>query len=459
MKRIGILLNFILWFSMAFAQQEDSLFIRRLANEILTNGTAYENLKMLTKQVGGRLAGSPQMVKAEQWGLKAMQAARPDKAWLQACQVPHWVRGGRDEAWAVSTSLKKAKAIKRPLAVLALGNSMGSMKPLTAPVIEIASFADLEQKKDSVKGKIVFYNYPFNPTFIRTFEAYGDAVPYRVEGPSRAAKYGAVAVMIRSMSHSTDNFPHTGTLRYNDSFPKIPAVALGLQDAGWLSSTLKNSPVRITLKTGGHFFPDTTGHNVIGELRGTQYPNEYITIGGHLDSWDAAEGAHDDGAGCVQTIEVLRVLKALGYQPRHSLRFVLFANEENGGRGGAKYAEEAQRLGEKHVLALESDAGGFTPRGFRYTADDAVSKKFHAWAPMLMPYGAGQISAGGGGSDIGPLRQTQGTPLVGLEPDSQRYFDVHHAPNDVLEAVNKRELELGAVAMAAFVYLADKYGL
>ena len=454
MRKGLVLLSFIVASIVANAQTEDSLFIRRIANEILTNSTAYQNLNVLTKQVGGRLAGSPQMVKAEAWGLQTLKAANADTAWLQACLVPHWVRGGKDEATA-----KYAHGKLKKLEVLALGNSVGSMKPLTAPVIEVDSFADLEAKKNEVKGKIVFYNYKFKPTFVQTFQSYGDAVPYRSDGPSRAAKYGAVAVVVRSMSHSTDNNPHTGATRYADSLPKIPALAVGLQDADWLSNAVAQGAVTITLKTAGRFLPDTTGHNVIGELKGTQFPDQYITIGGHLDSWDPAEGAHDDGTGCVQTIEILRTLQVLGYKPKHTLRFVLFANEENGLRGGTKYAEEAQRNGEKHLFALESDAGGFTPRGFSIGGTDAVLKKFQAWIPLLAPYGATEIAAGGGGADVSPLSQTQATPVAELRPDSQRYFDVHHARSDVFEAVNKRELELGAVTMAALIYLVDKYGL
>lgn len=454
MRKESLLFSLSLFAMTAIAQTNDSAFIRRLADEILTNGRAYENLNILTKQIGGRLSGSPQMAKAEHWGLNAMKAAGADTAWMQECLVPHWVRGGRDEATATNEhgELKK-------LEVLALGNAIGSRKPLKAPVIEVASFDDLEAKKETVKGKIVFYNYKFNPTFVKTFEAYSNAVPYRSDGPSRAARHGAVAVIVRSMSHSTDNHPHTGSTRYADSLPKIPAVAIGLQDAGWLSTALQRGAVTITLKTAGSFLPDTTGHNIIGELRGTQFPEQYITIGGHLDSWDAGEGAHDDGAGCVQTLEMLRALHALGYRPKHTLRFVLFANEENGLRGGAKYAEEAQRNGERHIFALESDAGGFTPRGFGITATDGVFKKFMAWAPLLAPYGVSGFSQGGGGADIGPLHRLQGTPVAGLQPDSQRYFDVHHARSDVFETVNKRELELGAVAMAALVYLVDNYGL
>jgi carboxypeptidase Q len=453
-KTIFLLFAFAFWFS-AFSQKEDSIFIRKIADEILVNGKAYDNLHDLTKNIGGRLTASPQFYKAEQWGLKTLQQSGADKAWLQECMVPHWVRGGKDEAKAQL----KDKPVKN-LDVLALGNSLGTgSKGVNASVIEVKSFDDLESKKDLLKGKIVFYNYKFNPTFIRTFQSYGDAVGYRGAGASRAAKYGAVAVIVRSMTHSTDNNPHTGSLRYDTTLPKIPAVAIGLKDADWLDNILQTQPVTVSLKTNGHFFPDTIGHNVIGELTGTEFPDQIITIGGHLDSWDPAEGAHDDGAGVVHTIEILRALKALGYKPKHTIRFVLFANEENGLRGGAKYADEAQAKNEKHIFALESDAGGFTPRGFSFGGTPEQLNKVKSWIPLLYQYGVYEITDGGGGADIGPLNRAFKTPVAELAPDSQRYFDYHHARNDVFENVNKRELELGAINIAALIYLIDKYGL
>ncbi len=439
-------------------QTEDSVFIKRLSDEILTNGKAYDNLHDLTKKIGGRLSGSPQMVKAEQWGLQLMRETGADKAWLQECMVPHWVRGGMDEA--SFKFLDKNFQGKNTLDVLALGNSVGTgSNGVTAEVLIVNSFDELEAKKDQVKGKIVFYNYKFNATFVNTFEAYGDAGKYRGGGPSRAAKYGAVGVIVRSLSESEDNNPHTGATRYDSAFAKIPAVAIGLRDADRLSGYLNNNKVEVFFKTNGHFLPDTIGHNVIGELEGTEFPDQIITIGGHLDSWDPAEGAHDDGAGVVHTIEVLRAFKALGYKPKHTIRFVLFANEENGLRGGTKYAEEAKSKNEKHIFALESDAGGFTPRGFSFGGTPAQLKKAQSWTPLLHPYGVYEIATGGGGSDIGPLNRTFQTPVSELSPDSQRYFDYHHARNDVFENVNKRELELGAVNMAALIYLVDKYGL
>lgn len=442
--------------SKGFSQYEDSVMIKKISDEILINGKAYDNLRHLTKKIGARLSGSPQMVKSEKWGVQVMKESGADKAWLQECMVPHWVRGGKEKAEVIYNGMKKQ------LDVLALGNSEGTKnKDVTAKVILVNSFDELERMKDSIKGKIVFYNYKFNPTYVATFRSYGEASTYRGSGPSRAAKYGAVGVLVRSMSHSVDNNPHTGATRYDSAYAKIPAMAVGLRDADWLSDQLVNKKnVSLTIRNNAHFLPDTIGNNVIGELIGTEFPNEIITIGGHLDSWDPAEGAHDDGAGCVQTIEILRAFKALGYKPKRTIRFVLFANEENGLRGGNKYAEEAKAKNEKHIFALESDAGGFTPRAFGFTMSDEQFQKVLQWKPLIAPYGASEFNRGGGGADIGPLRRTFGTTaLAGLSPDSQRYFDIHHARNDVFENVNKRELELGAVNMAALIYLIDKYGL
>jgi len=449
---------------------EDSLLIRRLADTILTDGRAYENLRLLTKTVGARLSGSAGYYKAEKWGQRVLGEANADKVWMQECMVPHWVRGGKDEAsWATTTVGKggpTSKAGGYPevlgLDVLALGNSMGTgPKGIHAPAILINTFDELEQHKDELKGKIVFYNYPFNPLFVETFQAYGDAVRYRAVGASRAAKYGAIGVLVRSMSSSVTNFPHTGALLYNDSFPKIPAFAVGLRDADRLAERLKADArgVSVFMRSGAHMLPDTPAHNVIGELKGAEFPDQYITVGGHLDSWDPAEGAQDDGAGCVQSIEVLRALKAIGYRPRHTIRVVLFANEENGGRGGRKYAEAAKDAGEKHLLGLESDNGGFTPRAFTLSLPDDKLAAIQPWVGLLKPYGVYELERGGGGSDVNPMSRQLGATVGELRPDSQRYFEYHHARNDVLENVNKRELELGAVNMAALIYLVDKYGL
>jgi carboxypeptidase Q len=436
---------------------DDSVLIRRLADTILTDARAYDNLRTLTKKIGARLSGSAGFYKAEKWGWAALEEAQADKVWMQECMVPHWVRGGKDTAtwWRVGE--------KRPagLDILALGNSQGSGPGgVEARAVLIHNYDELERRKDELKGKIVFYNYPFNPLFVETFQAYSDAVRYRGGGASRASRYGAVGVLVRSMSESVDNVPHTGAMFYNDSFPKIPAAAVGLRDADRLAAALEAHPddVVVSLTTRGQMLPDTLAHNVIGELKGSVFPDQYITVGGHLDSWDPAEGAMDDGAGCVQSIEVLRALKAIGYHPRHTIRVVLFANEENGGRGGRKYAAAAKANNEQHLLALESDAGGFTPRGFSLSLSEDKLAAVRPWLDLLRPYGVYAFEKGGGGSDTNPMEAAVGAVVGELRPDSQRYFDYHHARTDVLENVNKRELELGAVNMAALIYLVDKYG-
>ncbi|MHA4808828.1 M20/M25/M40 family metallo-hydrolase [Flavitalea flava] len=433
--------------------QSDSLLIRQLADDILLKGKAYSNLHKLTKTIGGRLSGSPQFYKAETWGQEALRDAGADKVYLQECMIPHWIRGGKDTAGCEKGSLN----------ILALGGSVGTgSKGLKAPVIMIRSFDELEQHKNEIKGKIVFYNYPFNQRLVETFRAYGDAVLYRVFGASRAARYGAVGVLVRSMSHSVDNNPHTGAMYYNDSFPRIPAAAVGLRDAEKLERLLVNrekgaGDVNVWIRLLAQKLSDTVGHNVIGELTGSEFPDQYITVGGHLDSWDPAEGAQDDGAGCVHSIEVLRALKAIGYKPRHTIRVVLFADEEQGGSGGKKYAAEAVLKKEKHVFALESDAGGFTPRNFRLSLSEEKLAGIRPWLKLLQPYGVYEFTRGGGGADVAAIGEQTGVTVGELIPDTQRYFDYHHAANDVLENVNKRELELGAVNIAALIYLVDKY--
>jgi len=444
------------------AQTDDSLLLARLSDEVLVNGKAYENLRVLCKTVGGRLAGSPQIYKAETWGIEALKAAGADKVYLQECQVPHWVRGGKDKAWIhYTSSTNKPIWLKMGLDVLALGNSLGTgPKGVEAPVILIHDFDELERRKDEIKGKIVFFNHPFNQKYVQPFLAYGEAGTYRHDGPSRAAKYGAVAVVIRSLSGSTDNYPHTGAMKYDSAYPKIPCAAMGLRDADRLADLLKaGKKINLFYQSNAHFLPDTIGHNIIGEFTGSESPAEYITVGGHIDSWDPAEGAHDDGTGCVHAIEILRALKAIGYHPRHTLRVVLFVNEENGLRGGSKYAEEAAAKNEKHLFALESDAGGFTPRGFSLSLRGPQLEKMRSWIPLLLPYGVYAFTEGGGGADVSPLNARMGVPVGELIPDGQRYFDIHHTRNDVFENVNKRELEMGAITMAGLIYLVDKYGL
>ena len=454
---ISLFLSF--YCTMGFAQSSDSIMIKKISDEILLNGKSHQNLYSLCKTIGHRLSGSAGMYKAEAWGVKVLQESGAENVYLQQCMVPHWVRGKKEFA-GFKTKKRNADA---GFDIVALGNSVGTGdKGVLAQVIEVKNFDELNARKDEVKGKIVFYNYPFNKTFLRG--AYGDAVRYRSSGASAAAKYGAVAVIVRSVTAAYDDFPHTGALRYNDSFPKIPAVAISTKGAEALSGFIKNGLTNenLFLRTNCQMLPDTIGHNVIGEIKGTEFEDEIITIGGHLDSWDVGEGASDDGTGIVNSIEVLRVMKAIGYKPKRTIRIVLFANEENGLRGGNKYADEAKQKNEKQVMAMESDAGAEYPRGFSCGMTKEQFTKVQTWTKYFEPFDATRFSfseGGGGGADIGPLQTNFKTAQFGLNTTGQRYFDVHHAASDVFEKVNAQELNLCAVVMATMVYLVDKYGL
>ncbi|MEI7471427.1 MAG: M20/M25/M40 family metallo-hydrolase [Chitinophagaceae bacterium] len=438
------------------AQMLDSFNIKRLSDEILKNGMAYDNLRVLCKEIGPRLSGSAQAQKAVEATAIMLKKAGADTVFLQPCMVPHWVRGEKEKGRVL---LEKNQAFD--LKLCALGNSEGTgVKGLTAEVMEINSFDELEKYgADSIKGRIVFYNIPMNPTNVQTFRSYGETGSIRTRGPARAAKYGAAAVLVRSLASNADDYPHTGTTLYNDSFPKIPAFAISTNDADRLSIELTtHEKVKVFLRNTSTMLEDAPSFNVVGEIKGSQFPNEYITVGGHLDSWDLAEGAQDDGTGCMQSIEILRAFKALNIKPSRSIRAVMYMNEENGGRGGKAYLDWAKANNETHLFALESDAGGFTPRAFGFTATAEQLKKIVQWKNLFLPYGVYELNMGGGGSDISPLKEL-GTVLAGLSPDSQRYFDLHHAATDTFEAVSKRELLLGAVNMAALIYLVDKYGL
>ena len=438
-----------------FAQDNDSLQIRKIYNEILTNGECYKTLTYLCKTIGPRLSGSAGAAKAVQYTKKVMEDYSFPKVFLQDVMVPHWVRGAKEEAYIETGKTK----IKVP--IVALGGSVATPAiGVKAEVIEVRTFEELKALGEAkVKGKIVLFNRPMDPTKINTFEAYAGAVPQRGNGASEAAKYGAIGAIIRSMTTLQDDNPHTGGMRYASGIPMIPTAAISTNGADKLSKLLKENPkLKFYFKQSCETLPDAPSHNVIGEIRGTEKPEEIIVIGGHLDSWDLAEGAQDDGAGCMQAIEVLRTLNALGIKPKRTIRAVMYMNEENGLKGGTKYADLAKQNGENHIAAIESDNGGFTPRGFGMVGTNAQIAKVEVYKKLLAPYGLAEIGRGSGGADIGPLGNS-GTLLIGFKPDSQRYFDFHHAQTDVLEAVNERELKLGAASMAALVYLIDKYGL
>ncbi len=436
--------------------QDDSTMIRNFFTEELTKGKSYEMLDHLSNRIGGRLSGSPQAAMAVEWGKRTMEFLGFDKVWLQEVMVPHWVRGEKEQAKIFSGKEKTE------VRICALGNSVGTgTKGITANVIEVKSLKDLEKLgRKNIEGKIVFFNRPMDPTHISTGPAYGGAVDQRGRGAVEAARYGAVGVVVRSMTLLMDDHPHTGSMRYNDSITKIPACAISTVGATMLSDAIKlDANTKFYFRQTCEMLPDVQSFNVVGEIRGSMYPEEIIAVGGHLDSWDLGTGAHDDGTGVVQSIEVLRLFKMLGIRPKRTIRAVLFMNEENGVRGADKYAELAAKNNEKHLVAMESDGGGFTPRAFGVDGPNNEADKMQSWVNLLKPYGIHEIkSTPHTGTDIEPLKK-QGAVLIGYQCDSQRYFDIHHAETDTFDKVNKRELELGTANMAALIWLISEYGL
>lgn len=438
-----------------FAQSDDSLVMHAISNEVMLHGKCYDNLRVLCKEIGHRLSGSPQAVKAVEWGQRAMEDAGADMVWLLAADVPRWVRGEEH----LKFKFGKDKAY-REVRVLSIGNTVGTDgKILEAPVVMVNSLNEFDQlDRGLVEGKIIFFNYRFRQDLINTFEGYGDAGKYRWLSPNIASAKGAAGVIIRSVSTGVDDEPHTGSMRYADTVKPIPAVAIGNTSADMLEAKCRAGMVTAQLQSECKMYDTVRSYNVIGELKGTEHPEEIIVVGGHLDSWDVGEGAHDDGAGCVQSIEVIRTLKALGIRPKHTIRAVLFMNEENGLRGGFAYGDSAKAKNEPHIIAIETDAGGFSPRGIGLDMSEDKKERIRSFRKLFLPYGVYDFEHDEGGADISPL-QRMGVPVAGLMPDPQRYFDLHHTARDVFENVNHRELKIGATTLAGFVYLVDKYGL
>jgi len=459
MKYLSYLL--IVAFSVSLHSQntnEDSVFIDKIYDEALANGNSYEWLDYLSNQIGGRLSGSINYDRSVKWGMDELKMINLDSVWLQPVMIPKWVRGAPEYAHIESSP---GNTISVPIA--ALGGSISTPSiGISANVIEVKNFNELKMiGKDSIRGKIIFYNRPMDPTLINTFQAYGGSVNQRTQGAVEAAKLGAIGVIVRSMTTSLDDYPHTGSMYYEGLSlnQRIPAAAISTNGAELLSSMLSLNPnIKFFFRQNSKNFPDVLSHNVIAQINGSEKPDEIIVIGGHLDSWDLGDGSHDDGAGIVQSMEVLRILKDLNYLPKRTIRVVLFANEENGLRGGTKYAEEARLNNEKHFFALESDAGGFTPRGFSFDTSEKEFKTIKKFENLFIKYGMDNFFIGGSGADIGPLKNGE-VILAGLRPDTQRYFDYHHAASDTFDKINKRELELGAAAMTALVYLLDNYKL
>jgi hypothetical protein len=439
--------------SLSLSAQTDSAFLRNVYHEALERGEAFENLRYLCKNIGARLSGSAEAEMAVVWSKQLMESYGFDRVYLQEIQVPHWVRGTKEAAWLISSAGQILK-----VNVLALGGSIATNGLMEG---EIIAFENLEALKNAdsakVAGKVVYLAQAFDQKLLNTFAAYGACGSMRWGGAIEAAKKGAIAVVIRSLGSDVDDHPHTGSMQYDDAVTKIPAAALSTRDSELLNGLLKTGTVTIRLEMDCRWLEPVKSYNVIAELTGRR-KNDIITFGGHLDSWDVGEGAHDDGAGVMHSLEALRILKKLGYRPEHTLRCVFFMNEENGNFGGKGYADYAKANNENHVAAIESDRGGFLPLGFDVSGTDAqVAFVWQLAEPLRKNYQLHQFQKGYGGVDIGPLKQYYPDMLqLGAVINSQEYFKYHHTEADVFETVDKRELALGSAALAAMVYLLDK---
>lgn len=437
--------------------KRDSLMMRKIFDTALEQGKSYEWLDHISNKIGARLSGSVGEEQMIAYTKAQLEELGLDKVWLQPVMVPKWTRGFKEYAY-----IETGKGERKEMNIAALGGSVATPSlGITAEVVEVKSFEELKNLgKNKIQGKIVFFNRPMDPKNIQTFISYSESGDQRWAGAQESAKYGAVGVIVRSLGLRMDDYPHTGAMTYGDlpQDKRIPAVSISTNGAEHLSSMLKLKPdLKFYFKTNSKTWEDVQSYNVVGEITGTEFPDKYMVVGGHHDSWDLGDGAHDDGAGVVQSMEVLRIFKKIGYKPRHTIRVVLFANEENGLRGGRKYAEEIKRKKEKHVFALESDAGGFTPRGFSIDTDEKNLKQIQNWRSLFEPYLIHLFLPGYAGADINPMKGNIDV-LAGLLPDSQRYFDIHHNASDTFDQVNKRELELGSAAMASLMYLMDIHG-
>ena len=458
LQKFFILIITLFYCSSFLAQNTDSIVLRKHFDYYLTQSKCYKNLEYLCTKIESRLSGSAGAEKAVLWAQKAMYEAGADTVYMQPCMVPHWERGGKEKCFSINSTTKQ----KTNYEICALGNSISTAKNgVNAPVIIVNSFDQLDSLGEkNIKGKIVFYNVYFNHKHLHTGTCYSEKVGYRYAGASKAAKYGAVATIVRSMSSINNDFPHTGVMGYDTVLTKniIPSCAISFSGADKLLNDLKLNPkLSLSLIMSCKTLPNKLSYNVVGEIKGSEKPNEIILVGGHIDAWDNGQGAHDDGAGVVQSIEVLAMFKKQQIKPKHTIRAVAFMNEENGAFGAKAYLEDAKKNNLKHIAALESDAGGFSPRGIAIDTTLGAYKKVLSWKSLLDPYFVQYIKPGGHGVDVGYLREI-GTPIMGFEPDGQKYFDYHHTADDTFDKINKRELELSAGVIGSLIYLIDTIG-
>jgi len=415
----------------------------RIIGAALVSNRAWERLAHLTDHIGHRLSGSKSLERAIEWALAEMKRDGLDNVRGEKVMVPHWVRG--------EESLELTAPRPMRLAMLGLGNSVGTPADgIRAEAVVVRNFAELDALGERVRGKIVVYNAPFTN--------YGATVQYRGSGASRAARYGAAAVLVRSITPVSLQSPHTGGLNYDQRQPKIPAAAISIEAAELLQRMHdRGDRPTLRLKMEAKFLPDAESANVIAELRGSEKPDEVVLIAGHYDSWDVGQGAHDDGGGCIIAWEAVRLLKELGLRPRRTIRVVLYTNEENGLRGGNAYRDAHRSELAKHIFAIESDSGTYRPEGLGLaaTAPPQVRSNLLEIAKLLAGIGADGIAPSGGGADIGPIMR-EGVLGASLDVDGSHYFDIHHTESDTLDKINPRDLQLCVATMAVFAYtLAD----
>jgi carboxypeptidase Q len=413
----------------------------RLIGEAVGSTFAWQRLAVLTDSIGHRLSGTPALDRAIAWAVDEMKRDGLENVHTESVMVPRWVRGAE--------SAEIVEPARHAMVMLGLGDSVGTgpgAEGVQAEVVVVRSFEELETRADRARGRIVLLNVPFT--------SYGETVRYRAQGPSRAARHGAVAVLVRAVGPPGLRTPHTGALQYASDVPKIPAAAISTEDADRLQRMAdRGSRIVVRLKMDAHFEADATSANVVGELRGREKPEEIVVVSGHLDSWDVGAGATDDGGGCIVSWEALRIMKKLNLRPRRTVRVVLWTNEENGGRGGLAYRDQHRAELGNHVLMMESDGGVFRPLGFGFSGNDSAREKVKAIATLLTGIAADQVSLGGGGADIGPSIQEAHIPGMSLEVDGSKYFLIHHTPADTIDKIDPIEMAKCAAAVAVMAYV------
>ena len=436
-----IILIIAVMLSQSFGESIKSKYVEtslKIISKSLTDSTAYNRLGYMCDTFGPRLSGSKNLENAINWILKEMNNDGLENVKGEKVAVPTWIRG-KESATLLSP-------FKKELSMLGLGGSIATPRGgLKAEVIVVNDWDELESRSNEVPGKIVLFNAPFT--------SYGETVAYRYSGASAAAKHGAVASLIRSIGPWSMNTPHTGVMAYKDDVQKIPHAALTMEDAMMLSRIHdRNDKIIVKLDMNARMVADRWSRNVLGEIKGSIYPEEVVVVGGHIDSWDVGQGAHDDGGACIASWEVLRLIKELGLKPKRTIRCVMWTNEENGGKGNKGYRDMHMDEMDKHVLAIESDGGVFSPEGFGFSGNESAREIVEEIHELMKPIGANTISEGGRAADVAPLND-EGVPVMSLKVDGSKYFWYHHTNADTFDKIDFNEFNRCIAAMAIMAYV------